>query len=504
MASRTVRGPWPEGTTVKAYPALAFAAGASGPTGPATATSTADSEGEVEFTGLEQWKPYVAWGGGRQVRFLVEGESDAGRVSDRNRINAIEEGVGTSGANVVVMREAPLNLRYPEYEALVEGSRWDAALAAAVADLPEDGGEIFAHGAFVFDEPLPSLDGSVGVTLRGSGSGATRASERTVFIYTGSGTDPFLSAQTSQKLLLEDIDFVYNNNGFTGHLLDLRGTPPNDTMQPTLRRVFLGANPGDGSLATAQSLLRLVGSHTIELDQVSFAGAVHAIWGLEEGNIHSVNSLVARNCLFNFAFTDFQVRNPGVSWKFDTCSFEQCLNGEARAIYSESNALQHGSLTIDNCWMGDVTAAGGDWIRTHGDGLVIVGGYADLNGSRLVSVESNDVRGLAIIGTAGVKSGALTGGALVNFRTTTGHQNVLLFPGALQNAALFTGTEPAGMLRSAGTTLLYGGRVVAAAGLGVGGTEPATTPGSVTRKMPIYDTDGVTLLGFVPLYNTIT
>lgn len=46
--------------------------------------------------------------------------------------------------------------------------------------------------------------------------------------------------------------------------------------------------------------------------------------------------------------------------------------------------------------------------------------------------------------------------------------------------------------------------LVASAGLGVGGSEAASTLGTVTAKLELLDDDGVTSIGFIPIYDGIT
>lgn len=48
-----------------------------------------------------------------------------------------------------------------------------------------------------------------------------------------------------------------------------------------------------------------------------------------------------------------------------------------------------------------------------------------------------------------------------------------------------------------------GGKVLATGGIGVGNSAAATTPGSVTRKMEVFNASG-TSLGFVAIYSSIT
>ena len=64
---------------------------------------------------------------------------------------------------------------------------------------------------------------------------------------------------------------------------------------------------------------------------------------------------------------------------------------------------------------------------------------------------------------------------------------------------------PAGdvaLFRSMANTLKTGGQLIAEGGLGVGNSTSATTPGSVTRKIEVFDATG-TSLGYVPVYDAI-
>ncbi len=64
-------------------------------------------------------------------------------------------------------------------------------------------------------------------------------------------------------------------------------------------------------------------------------------------------------------------------------------------------------------------------------------------------------------------------------------------------------TSDVSVWRSAATTLKTGGKFLATGGLGVGNSAVATTPGTVTRKIEVFDAAGASL-GFVPVYNAIT
>lgn len=65
------------------------------------------------------------------------------------------------------------------------------------------------------------------------------------------------------------------------------------------------------------------------------------------------------------------------------------------------------------------------------------------------------------------------------------------------------GDRTTGKLTWAAGGLVSPGKLMAADGLGTGGTALATTPGTVVKRMPIYDEVGA-LLGYVPIYDDIT
>jgi hypothetical protein len=66
-----------------------------------------------------------------------------------------------------------------------------------------------------------------------------------------------------------------------------------------------------------------------------------------------------------------------------------------------------------------------------------------------------------------------------------------------------SGTHDIDLFRRAAGELKTGGKMLTTGGLGVGNSVVATTPGTVTRKIEVFDANGASL-GFVPVYNAIT
>lgn len=66
-----------------------------------------------------------------------------------------------------------------------------------------------------------------------------------------------------------------------------------------------------------------------------------------------------------------------------------------------------------------------------------------------------------------------------------------------------TGALDTNLYRAGSGQLKTNNKFLAAAGLGVANSAAATTPGTVVKKIPIYDASG-NLLGYIPVYDAIT
>lgn len=121
MAEHSINGQmWPDGTVVAVYLASALPASADAPTGVAVA-SAAVSGGTVEFSGLAEKVPYLAYANGRGSRFLIpERRID----SIRGRLEELEGDVGTR-----VIREINAYEPEPPYVAVMANGVTDDTVA---------------------------------------------------------------------------------------------------------------------------------------------------------------------------------------------------------------------------------------------------------------------------------------------------------------------------------------------------------------------------------------
>lgn len=104
--------------------------------------------------------------------------------------------------------------------------------------------------------------------------------------------------------------------------------------------------------------------------------------------------------------------------------------------------------------------------------------------------------------------GALTTGLIVQGRIAVGSavgagSNAFLIQSAGARLKFSTGGTTDYLEGDGATVVKAAGKLTAVAGLGVGNSASATTPGSVTKKMEVFDASGSSL-GFVPIYSSIT
>jgi hypothetical protein len=118
-----------------------------------------------------------------------------------------------------------------------------------------------------------------------------------------------------------------------------------------------------------------------------------------------------------------------------------------------------------------------------GSGRISKGGNGSLAGpGQWTPLATDLVDQTLVIGDAFVRFGRESGGKMA-WGPGNGAQDVKLYRAGV------------GLLKT-------DGRVVAASGLGVGNSVLATTPGSVTRKIQVFDGNGISL-GYVAVYDEI-
>lgn len=320
-----------------------------------------------------------------------------------------------------VIKEAPLNIQYPEYGALGDDGTDDtAAITAAVSALGPNGGELFAPpGSYRCDSGIDAAD-SRSVTIVGVGglSGGARTASR--FRYTGAAAR-FIDARSAVGFRMRDAQVTYDNASFVGHLVDFQhSAAAGDGAYGGLERCFLGGL----SVRSAGSLLNLDKAIAMRSTDCVFAGADVAVKGKATSGSYS-NAINFANCLFVSSVTN-HVRNSGQAWTFDSCTFENLVTSggvvAGAGAYGADYAAK--ALTFNGCWMGDAVIGSGNWIDAFGDGIVVHGCYIG-NGQAGIRLDGGDANGVSIKGNVFDTN---TYGVIVNTGGADAHDDLDIAP----------------------------------------------------------------------------
>lgn len=428
MASFTLSNvPWPTGTSVSAYSAQGYSTfPAGGPPGNPVATASVSGT-TLTFTGLTNHTPYFAAAqvGGVWVnrRFQPGENGPPPRIPEE--IDFAEIGAGKvlavkedeSGyeftddpqelsTNVAVLKEAPINVEYPEYGA--DGTRAtysDAAFQKAIKALPANGGEIFTPRLYKLSEQL-SFEGKRSVKLRGQAPGASGLDPASQLLFTQGSASSLINSKVTTGFIMEDLEVEYTSGSLTGPLIDLEGG-----ASPVLQRVNL---VGVG-VATALGInvrncqsgrfrdCRAGGLNIVAQGKVEDSDYSNAM--LFDGFVMGEGS-VATACF----------KNAGEAWLFHNCTFESLANDKAGAYTADEGVKAHGTV-FDCCWFGDASTGEGTQILWRGNGLTVRGGSLG-SGELGISVPDTTSDGLNI---QGVRFISLTKGIQANFGAGTQH-----------------------------------------------------------------------------------
>ncbi len=324
--------------------------------------------------------------------------------------------------------------RYGCVEGSGNGAANDAAIADALAVLSAlslKGGTLqYPKGTFYFDSPI-GLSYLWGITLQGVGGVSGGASPGTILMYAGTGTR-FIDMRGALGVFLDRVDIQWSNASFSGTLVDAGNDGSHDSFRCGMKRCNLGCSVGSGVL-----LLDLDKAIEFVADECHFMYGDPAVQGLATGGSYS-NVITFRDCVWTNSRA-VPIARPGETWAFYSCTFEQRLNGAAGAIDSGSTSTPGIGLTLDNCWLGDVTASGGTWIYYSGKGLNIRGcritgsSYASTYAISLATVHGFSIKGNQFEGFT----------AVLNFADANNKAGEFRYNNLLTNTDTFSGSSNA-------------------------------------------------------------
>jgi hypothetical protein len=230
---------------------------------------------------------------------------------------------------------------------------------------------------------------------------------------------------------------------------------------------------------------------------------------------------------------EVDIVNPSLSSSSTTAASLYVTNSDLATATASSIGVHGGTISGGSYGLHcdeygvDVSVFGGSYLLTRSFGIYLKSNYSTVVGAHVENA-------CMASGNAGIylDGGGLLAGCVGVARSDLSAQKYLYrcFAGSGQGVAIVAGYHSTNIPAAKGAFVDGGGnhdvtinnctfdstanvagrlsvmglgRVTGGAGVGVGNSAAATTPGSVTRKMEVFDASGASL-GFVPIYDTIT
>lgn len=296
-------------------------------------------------------------------------------------------------SDLAVIKEAPINVEYPEYGASPSNTAAQNATAiqAAVTALPAAGGTILLPRQYPCD-PLTVADRR-DIVFQGMGGMSAGAATKSGLTYAGTAAR-FIDARSSTAFWMKDLQVLYSNAAFTGYLVDYsQSASLTDSALGGTERCFMGGSGVRGATA----ILRLDKAISMRFRDGFIFGAQTGVIGKEALASYS-NSITFDNVTF-LSNVLRHVLSPGEGWTMPGCTFEQLItsggvSAGAGAVYC---AYPTKGLAIVGGWCGDATASG-TWFDVHGSGITIAGTYIG-GGACGVRCDAGITNGLTVAAT---------------------------------------------------------------------------------------------------------
>lgn len=329
---------------------------------------------------------------------------------------------------------------------------------------------------------------------------------------------------------------VYNSEGVASGA---------DSAFMSLDDLWIG---GIGGAKSARRLVNLNQSIVATMRRVNFGPAdVHVI-----GCDGSYSNIVVMDQCAHHSANAVPIKNAGESWAILSPTFEPRSDGKAAAYLDDSGGFSR-SLLFQGVWAGDASVDGGIWFdlgtplgctfvapriapagpsagpvirASGGESLTLLGGVVEGQvdfavayvrefnaiGTRFTPttplIHRENSLGRIILGCTGLPNEISPGGDL-----GFGCNDPSFFVDVNGNLRIRTNGHVYFGGVAAGDSLasLYGltggirtdQKLLALAGLGVGNYATASAPGTVVKKMEVFNAAGVSI-GFVPIYDAIT
>lgn len=443
MASFTfsIGHPFPVGTVVYAYRDLGFTPGNYRPPGTPAGSGTVAVGGGLVLTGLSEETDYWAVGQIASVWRWVRVKIDPGTaVGVEDRVDSLEAGAA-------VTKEAPLNVRYPEYGAVGDGvtdeadafEAWKTALTAA-----RKGSGFIPKGSYRLPGSF-SLESEASVEIFGEGcvrdvNGGERG---TVLNFIGDPGGRQFDLRKVKSLDLRHLTVVNANATFDGHVIDLQndgGSGATDTRDVVLDHVTVF---GGAASRLPSSGLYVANSHGITLRELSVFDCQVGLLGRTTDSEYVIALVLEGGMFQNNVLAHIKNMGAGVAGfrggvtKFGGgVRFEPLSNGKAGAYRHDVGVLAD-ILTFDHAWFGDVSVGTDPQIMFGGYCLNVLacrlGQESGVADSRIIQIDANDSESIIVVGNEAIGNAANPVPMLVDFAATTGHETIHVGPNKLFN-----------------------------------------------------------------------
>lgn len=257
------------------------------------------------------------------------------------------------------------------YGAAGNGSDATTALQNAVAAAKAQGGTVvIPPGDYPFNAPL-DLSDARNVTLLGTGSGPAMGINDgpTRLLYTGTAS-PAINLASAQGVTLSNLRLEYNNVGFAGALVD---TGYSATVSDPAYLLFDRCHFAGRGTSAASALIRLRQAIISAVQDCTFKNAQSAIRAPFDAY---VNVLRVEGCTFGDTVLP-PILNAGQSWSILNCTFEPLAGGKAGAVDVDPSTTERyaNGFVYQGNWHGDITTAGGTWVRVRALAGAISGNF---------------------------------------------------------------------------------------------------------------------------------
>lgn len=314
--------------------------------------------------------------------------------------SAITQVDSLQNAHIVPLKTITTVLNLADYGASPSATDNGVLLTRALAALPATGGKILVpHGLYLFTTGVSFKDlrniviECVSIAVRAADS------QSCTFQYTASSGSLF-SLNGAVGVTLRGLGLVYSHGAYADVFVNLaQGTGAQNTSQILMEDCRIGGTSTSSKAATVLiQAAELVYDITIQRC-VLLNGAI-GIRGSTSTYINA-NIVTIRQNLFLATFTDAMIRAGGTMWTVEGNTFEPRTGSKGNAFYVEATGVV--GLRFTGNWLGDGNDATTAWFQAGAGvitgGVIAGNSFSDINASsKCIDMSGSASPGITIMG----------------------------------------------------------------------------------------------------------